>query len=70
MESLKGKPTRSKPRSVINYDIQIPSEIYKNSSNIDLYIDVVYINRFSFLISIDSQVKHRSIIHITSQNEE
>ena len=34
MESLKGNSTRSKPRPVTKYNIQIPSEIYKNNSNI------------------------------------
>ena len=42
MASLKGKPTRSKPRLVINDDTKIPSETLKKNPNIDLYIDAVY----------------------------
>ena len=33
-------------------------------------IDSVYINGVEFLVNIERQVKYRSIIHITSQNEE
>ena len=69
MGCLKVKPTRFKPRPVINDDIQIPSDIYKKNSNISLGSDVIYINGIAFMVSIDIQVKYRSIIHITSQNE-
>ena len=44
--------------------------IYENSSNIELYIEVIYKNRVAFMVSIYIQVKYRSIIQITSQNEE
>ena len=70
MASIKGKSTRSKPRLEIKYDIQIISNIYKNYSKIELFIDVLYISGVSFLVPIDRKVKYRSIIHITSQNEE
>ena len=68
--SLKGKSTRIKPRPIIKDGIQVPIEIYKFNSKIELCIDVVYINGIAFLVSIDRQVKCRSIIHITYQNEE
>ena len=43
MASLKGRPTRRKPRLVIKYDINFSSDIYKNNSNVELCIDVIYI---------------------------
>ena len=70
MASLKVNSTKSKPSLAIKDDIQIPSKIYKNNSNIKLWIDVFYINDVSFMLSIDIQLKYRSIIHITYQNEE
>ena len=36
MASLKGKPTRGKPRPVIKNDTKIPIEIYRNNSNVEL----------------------------------
>ena len=68
MASLKGKSTRSKPKPVIRDDIQIPEEIYNKNSNLDLCIDVIYINRVAFLVSIDKQIKYRSIIHVKDQD--
>ena len=53
MESIKGNSTRSKPRPVINDDINTPIDIYKNNSNIELCIDVIYINGIAFLVYID-----------------
>ena len=70
MTIIKVNSTRNNPRPVINYEINIPIKIYKNNSNVELCIDVVYINGVSFLVSIDRQVKYRSIFHIPSQNEE
>ena len=59
--SIKVKITRSKPSTVINDNIQIPSEIYNNNSNIELCFDIIYINSVAFLVSIDKKVKYRSI---------
>ena len=42
----------------------------KNNLNIELCIEVVYINGIAFIVSIDIQVKYSSIIHIIYQNEE
>ena len=69
MEIIKGKSTGIKPRPLIKDVIQVPSKIYKNITNIELCIDVLYITGVAFMVSIERQVKYRSIIHITSQNE-
>lgn len=68
MASLKGKSIRSKPKPVIRDDIEIPDEIYTNNSNLDLWIDVIYINSLEFLVSIDKQIKYRAIIHVRDQD--
>ena len=70
MEIFNGNSTRIKTRLVITDDIQIPSEIYKNNSNIELFVGVFYINGVSFLVSTDRQVKYKSFIHIIYHNEE
>ena len=67
---LKDKSTRSDPMLVMKDDVHIPSKIYKKNSIIDLCIEVVFINVISFPVSIDRQLKYRSIIHITYHNEE
>ena len=59
MEILKGNSTRIKPRLEIKDDIQIPSEIYKKNSNIELCIEKVFINSVSFMVSIYIQVRCR-----------
>ena len=69
MGSLKVKSTSIKPRPKKKADIHIPREIYKNNSNIELFIDLVYINGVASLMSTYIKVKYRSIIHIKPQNE-
>ena len=64
MASLKGKSTSIKTRLSINYYINIPRDIYKNNSNIELFIEAVYINGVAFILSLYRQVKYRSIIHL------
>ena len=68
--SIKGNWTRIKPSPVLKYKVQIRRDRYKHNLNIELFIDFVYIHDVVFLVSIDRQVKYRSNIHITSQNEE
>ena len=68
--SLKGKPTRRKPRTLIRDEVKITSKIYKNNSKMELCIDVIYINGVVFIVYIDRQLKYISIIHIVTQNEE
>ena len=70
MSGLKNKSTRSKPRPEIKDVIKISIKICKNNSNIQLCIDVVYITGKEFRLSIGKEVKYRSIIRITFQNEE
>ena len=69
MASIKGNSKSSNPSPVIKDGIRIPSKIYKNNSNIELWIDIIYIYGVSFMVSIEIQVKYRSIMNITSQNE-
>ena len=59
MVSLSGNSTRRKPRPIIKDYILIPSEIYKNNANIELCIDVIYINGVAFMVYIEWQVKYR-----------
>ena len=70
MSALKGKSTQSKPKPVIHDEIVVPPEIYANNLELDLCIDVMFINGISFLVGIDKQVKYRSIIHIQDKNTE
>ena len=51
---IKDNSTRRNPRPVIKDDIKIPICIYKNNSNIWLFIDALFINGVAFLVSIDS----------------
>ena len=62
ISSLKVNSIRIKPRTVIKDSIQIPSKIYKNNSDIELCVDVIYINGVAYMVSIDRQVKCRYIL--------
>ena len=44
--------------------------MYKNNQKINLCIDVFNIHGIECMISIDREVKYRSMIHITTHNKE
>ena len=44
--------------------IEIPEEIYLKNYKLHLCIDIVYINGMTFLVSIDKEIKFRSIVHL------
>ena len=62
--ALKGKATRSKPPIMSKDIIEIPEEIYLKNYKLHLCIDIVYINGMTFLVSIDKEIRFRSIVHL------
>ena len=62
--ALKGKATRSKSAIMSKDIIEIPEEIYMKNHKLQLCIDIVYINGMTFLVSIDKEIKFRSIVHL------
>jgi hypothetical protein len=71
MSSLKGKPTRRKPKPVRQDLIEILKELIMKHHNIKLCMDTMYVNECGMLTTIDWKSKFRSLVPMnTKQHHE
>ena len=56
MSTLKGKTTCQTPKAVIRDEIELPDELKNMNHEVDLCIDVMYINESPFLTTIDKTI--------------
>lgn len=68
--ALKGKSTRPKTKPVIKDEIKIPKEIKETHKDIELCIDIMFVNGMKMLTCIDRQIKYRIVIALMSSIQE
>jgi hypothetical protein len=66
MSSLKGKSTRRSPPVVREDAIKIPGKLVAQHKEIDLCIDIMYVNECGFMTTIDQTIKFRSTMTIAN----
>jgi hypothetical protein len=70
MLSLRGKLTRCKSTLVREDNIEIPEELILQNREIDLCIDIMYVNRCGFMTTIDQTIQFRSALPIENRTHE
>ena len=60
--TLKGKSTRPKPRTVVDEEIEIPKEFISKNKNLELAMDIVFINSETLLTTVDRSILFKSCI--------
>jgi hypothetical protein len=70
MSSLRGKLTRRKSTLVREDSIKIPEELILQNREIDLCIDIMYVNECGFMTTIDRTIQFRSALPIENQTHE
>jgi Reverse transcriptase (RNA-dependent DNA polymerase) len=70
MSTLKGKSKRKTPKPVRNDLIEIPKELLLHNVEVELCIDVMYINQVKFLTNIDRSVRFRCIAALKTRTKE
>jgi hypothetical protein len=70
MPSLRGKSTRRKFTLVREDGIEIPEELISQNCEIDLCIDIMYVNECGFMITIDQTIQFRSALPIENRTHE
>ena len=68
ISSLKDKSTRPRPTTVIDNYVDIPREIMENNANLELCMDIMFINELPFLTTIDRQIKFGSLVPMESRS--
>ncbi len=69
VSSLKGKTTRSKPKVIVKDYIDVPKEILKPHRSVDLCIDIMYVQRQMFLVTVSKNIKLVIVVHLNNRNE-
>jgi hypothetical protein len=64
MSSIRGKSTRRKFIPVREDGIEIPEELISQNREIDLCIDIMYVNECGFMTTIDQTIRFRSMLPI------
>ena len=54
--TLKGKSTRPKPRKVVDEEIEIPDEFVARNRNLELVMNIIFINKETILTTIDRSI--------------
>jgi hypothetical protein len=67
MSSLKGKSTRRKSTPVREGTVKIPVELIAHNREIELCIDIMYVNECGFMTMIDQTIRFRSAIPINNR---
>jgi hypothetical protein len=67
MSSLKGISTRRKSTPVREDTIEIPEELITQNPEIELCIDIMYVNECGFMTTIDQTIRFRSAIPIENR---
>ena len=66
----KGKRTRPTPTKVITNEIEIPNEITRNIQELDLYMDLIFVNNTVGLTARDSKIKARHYVSIPTKTKD
>ena len=66
---LKGKSARQKPARVVTDYVGIPREILKSRKELEVSMDIMFINKIPFLVRISRRLKFTTIEYLSSKNE-
>ena len=66
---LKGKTKRPTPEPVINDWIEIPEELVMHNTDLDLCVDLAFINNVVALTGVDKQIKYRHFIELSGRTK-
>ena len=67
MATLKGKSTRPKPKPVLKDWIELPREIMNKHAEVELCMDIMFINGVKLMTAIDRTIRFRSVVPIQSR---
>ena len=69
LASLQGKTTRTGFKAV-SHIVPIPEEIIENHQNVTLYVDVMYVNKLTFLTTISENICYCTVNYVKTQKKE
>ena len=70
MSTLKGMTTRTKPKPIQKDEIDLPLEIKNLPKELELCIDIMYVNELPMLTSIDKTIKYRGLVPLSTRTQD
>ena len=67
MATFKGKSTRPKHKPVIEDWIELPREIMSKHAEVELCMDIMFINGVKLMTAIDRTIRFRSVVPVQSR---
>ena len=64
MATLKGRSTRPRPKPVLEDWIELPKEIMRKHAEIELCMDIMFINGVKLMTAIDRTIRFRSVVPV------
>ena len=68
--SLKGKTVRKLSPQVTHLRVTLPPEIHQRHKSITLGIDIMFVNKVAFFITVSQGLKFGTVEHITSRHQD
>ena len=61
ISSMKGKSFMRQPEVVVSDYVEIPKEILGINTELEILVDIVFVNNFPFLVSVIKKIKFRTV---------
>ena len=68
--TLKGKSTRTKPRGVVDEEVEIPEEFVSKNRDLELVMDIVYKKSEAILTTVERSVMFKDCIPLSSWDDD
>jgi len=68
-DAPKGKNTRKKPTAVVNDHIEIPKECIEAHKSVVPFVDILYIDGVTFLLTLSKNIRPIAIWYIKDRKE-
>ena len=68
--TVKGKTTRRRPMPIVNDQIAIPPELYERRSELELCIDIMFVNEMPFLTTITRALYYRTALFLPTRKHQ
>ena len=66
---MKGKSVRRRLEAIIRYYVEIPEDILGMNINLKVLVDVMFVNKLTFLVSVSKRLKFTKIEYIPNSLE-
>ena len=68
VSSMKGKSVRRRPEAVVSHYVDIPEDILGMNAALEVSVEVMFVNKLAFLVSVSRRLKFTTIEYIYNRS--